>query len=360
MLLIACINFINLSTAGAAKRAKEVGVRKVMGSSKQDLVKQFLFESVLITFMALCISGHTRTTGLTGLQRTIRQKLNSFKFQLNQWFYFTGTGHMVSLLAGMYPAFFLSSFKPIATLKGKFTAQVNSYNLRSGLIVFQFSLPLCLITGTIVVYQQMKFIQTTKLGYNKEQLMVLNNSWSLGKNERIFRDQLLNDPRVENVSISGYKPAGPSFNNNALAYPEGRENQLMRTLEYKIDEQYIPTLWVCNWLRAGISPRPCQPIPSAMIINETAARAFGFGNNAIGKKIDQGTNSNRGQNVPYTVIGVVKDFHFKSLHEAITPLLMVLNPETGLIVKVKTKDIAGLLASMKQQWMAFNPEEPFS
>jgi putative ABC transport system permease protein len=357
MLLIACINFINLSTAGAAKRAKEVGVRKVMGSRKQDLVKQFLFESVLITALALCISAILVQMALPVFNELAGKNLR-FGFQLKPLANLALLGLLVSLLAGLYPAFFLSSFKPIATLKGKFTSSGNTYNFRSGLIVFQFFIAICLITGTIVVYQQMKFIQHTKLGYDKDQLLVLNNTWALGKNERVFRDQLLNDPRIENVTISGYKPAGPSFNNNALAHPEGRENQLMRTLEYKIDEQYIPTMGM--QVVSGRNFSPAMPTDSqGMIINETAARAFGWGNDAVGKRIVR-ENSVRGHNVAFTVIGVVKDFHFKSLHETITPLLMVLYPETGLIVKVKTKEVAGLLASMKQQWMAFNPEEPFS
>jgi putative ABC transport system permease protein len=357
MLMIACINFINLSTAGATKRAKEVGVRKVMGSRKQDLVKQFLFESVLITALALCISAILVQMALPVFNELANKKL-VFNFHLRPVIYLTGLGLLVSLLAGLYPAFFLSSFKPIATLKGKFTPSGNTYNFRSGLIVFQFFIAICLITGTIVVSQQMKFIQHTKLGYDKNQLLVLNNTWALGKNERVFRDQLLNDPRIENVTISGYKPAGPSFNNNALAHPEGRENQLMRTLEYKIDEQYIPTMGM--QLVAGRNFSPSMPTDSqAMIINETAARTFGWADDAVGKKLIR-EHTNRGHNVPYTIVGVVKDFHFKSLHETITPLLMVLYPETGLIIKVKTKDIAGLLTSMKQQWMAFNPEEPFS
>jgi len=357
MLLIACINFINLSTAGAAKRAKEVGVRKVMGSRKQDLVKQFLLESVLITGLALCIAAVLVQIALPVFNELSGKSL-SFNFQLKPVINLTGLGILVSILAGLYPAFFLSSFNPIATLKGRFTTSVNTYNFRSGLIVFQFLIAICLITGTIVVYEQMKFIQNTKLGYNKDQLLVLNNTWSLAQNERVFRDQLLNDPRIENVTISGYKPAGPSFNNNALAWPEGQDNQLMNTLEYKIDERYIPTMGM--QMAMGRNFSASMPTNSqAMIINETAARAFGWGNDAIGKRIVR-ENSDRGHNAVYTIVGIVKDFHFKSLHEAITPLLMVLHPETGLIVKVKTNDISGLLTTMKQQWAAFNPEEPFA
>jgi putative ABC transport system permease protein len=357
MLLIACINFINLSTAGASKRAKEVGIRKVMGSARFELVKQFLLESVLVTFLALLVSIVFIQLALPVFNDLSGKNLN-LAFNVRQVLTFLSLGILVGLAAGTYPAFFLSSFKPIATLKGKMSAGIKSFGLRSGLVVFQFFISVSLITGTVVVYRQMKFIQNTKLGYDKSQLMVLPNSWALGRNEKVFKQQLLNDPRVVNATISGYKPAGPSYNNNALAYPAGKENQLMKTLEYNVDEQYIPTLGI--QMAAGRNFSTTMPTDSlAMIINESAAGAFGFGSNAVGQRIFR-QNSSRGHDVTYTVIGVVKDFHFRSLHELISPLLMVLNPESGLIIKVKTKDIAGLLTSMKQQWASFNPEEPFT
>lgn len=357
MLLIACINFINLSTAGAVKRAKEVGIRKVLGSRKQELIKQFLLESLLITIVALCIAAVLVQLALPMFNELSGKSL-AFGFRLKPLAALTILGLLVSILAGMYPAFFLSSFKPIATLKGKFTTQNSTYNLRSGLIVFQFFIAICLITGTIVVYKQMQFIQNTKLGYNKDQLLVINNSWALGNKERVFRDQLLNDPRIENVTVSGYKPAGPSFNNNALCYPEGRQNELLNSLEYQIDERYIPTMGM--QIAEGRNFSASMPTDSqAMIINETAARTFGWGNNAIGKKIVR-EHTLRGHHFAYTVIGIVKDFHFRSLHESISPLLMVLNPETGLIIKVKTGNIPQLLASMEKQWKTFNTVDAFS
>lgn len=357
MLLIACINFINLSTAGASKRAKEVGIRKVMGSARLELVKQFMLESVLVTFISLLIS-----IALIQLVLPVFNDLSgknlSLRLNLAQMIIFLSLGILVGLIAGIYPAFFLSSFKPIATLKGKMSAGIKSFGLRSSLVVFQFFISVCLITGTIVVYQQMKFIQNTKLGYNKDQLIVLPNSYILGKNEKVFKERLLHDPRVVNVTVSGYKPAGPSNNNNALAYPADKENMVMKTLEYKVDEQYIPTLGI--EMVSGRNFSAAMTTDSlGMIINETAAKAFGMGNRAVGQRIVR-QNSDRGNNVAYTVIGVVKDFHFRSLHETISPLLMVLNPESGLIVKVKTKNISGLLASMKQQWSKFSPEEPFA
>ena len=357
MLLIASINFVNLSTAGASKRAKEVGVRKVMGSDRTELVKQFLLESLLVTFIAVLIATILLQLAIPVFNQLSGKQLDP-GFSVRLFTALLGLGLVVGLLAGIYPAFFLSSFKPIATLKGKFNTSTTTKGMRSGLVVFQFFISVTLITGTIIVYQQMKFIQEARLGYDKDQLLVIPNSWALGKNERVFRDQLLKDSRVQDVTISAYKPAGPSYSNNALAYPEGKSNQVMKTLEYKIDERYVPTLGIQMVSGRNFSPAFATD-SSAMLINESAARAFGWGNNAVGQRITQ-QNSDRGNDYMYTVVGVVKDFHFKSFHEAITPLLMVLQPEWGLIIKTKTRDVAGLITAMKQQWASYNTEEPFT
>ena len=360
MLLIACINFINLSTASASKRAKEVGVRKVIGSGRLQLVKQFLLESALLTFFALLIS-YGLIQFLLPVFNDISGKDLSFEFEIRIIAAFIGLGVFVSIVAGMYPAFFLSSFKPASVLKGKFTGGNNSFGLRSSLVVFQFFISVALIVGTIVVWQQMKYIQHKNLGYNKEQLITISNSWALGKNERIYKEKMLKDPRIVNATISAYKPAGPSGNNNALTYPSGRDNEMMRTLEYQVDEQYIPTLGM--QLAAGRNfSRDLATDSTAMIVNETAAKAFGWGvNDAIGKtivrKIDK---EGKGMDIPFHIVGVVKDFNFKSLHEPITPLLMVLGQDWGLIFKIKTTDIPGLLSAMKKEWANFQTDEPFT
>ncbi len=355
MLLIACINFINLSTASASKRAKEVGIRKVMGSRKFELVKQFLTESVLLTFIALLLS-----FGLVQLALPVFNELSGknlhIGFSLQPLLQLVALGLLVGLLAGIYPAFFLSSFNPIATLKGRLSASTKTLGLRSGLVVFQFFISISLIVGTIVIYQQMKYIQNKKLGYNKEQLLVLPNSWALGKNEKFFKEELLKDTRVVNVTTSGYKPVGPTNNNNSMVYPEGKENQVMNTLRYDIDEQYIPTLGIEMAAGRNFSPTFTTD-SSAVIINEAAAKAFVLADNGVGANLIW-MQGNDGTKVNYHVIGVVKDFHFRSLHEAITPLLMVLKPEWGLIVKTKTADVSGLLSSMKQQWQKLNANEP--
>lgn len=359
MLLIACINFMNLSTAGASKRAKEVGVRKVLGSVKQDLINQFLFESILLSVVALLLSLMLVQLSLP-IFNDLAEKDLQLDFLRNPLLLiaFLVFGLLVGVLAGSYPAFFLSSFNPVEVLKGKFKLAGKSISLRSGLVVFQFFISIALIIGTTVVYQQIKFIQSKDLGYTKDQLLIMRNTWSLGKNEEVFRQQILQDPRVLSVSSAGYLPAGPSDSNNSLGYPDGDDSQIMRTLEYKIDEQYIPTMGMKIIAGRNFS-KDFATDSTAMIINETAAKAFGWGKNAVGHTITRLKN-NDGLKVTYRIIGVVKDFHFKSLHESITPLLMVSEKTYGLTIKVKGKDVEGLLASLKNQWQKFNVEEPFS
>jgi putative ABC transport system permease protein len=356
MLLVACINFINLSTAGASRRAKEVGIRKVAGSSKFQLVSQFLSESTLITILALIIGIVLVQLALPAFNNISGKHL---VFDVKPILAFIGSGLLVGVIAGIYPAFYLSSFKPIAVLKGRLTAGNNSFGLRSSLVVFQFFISVSLIIGTLVVYKQMKYIQNIKLGYEKEQLLTIPNSWALGKNEQAYKQELLRDPRVVNATVSWYKPAGPTNSNNALVYPEGHDNQAMKTVEYHVDEQYIPTLGM--QMAAGRNFSKGFATDSlGMIINESAAKALGINTaNAIGKKLVR-VNSDKGANTPFHIVGIVKDFNFNSLHNPITPLLMTLQPEGGLIFKIKTTDVAGLIATMKKKWDAFNTGESFT
>ncbi|MEO5890550.1 MAG: ABC transporter permease [Ferruginibacter sp.] len=359
MLLIACINFMNLSTAGASKRAREVGIRKVLGSLKMELVKQFLIESILVTAIALLLAICFMYLALPVFNDLAGQHL-AFQFAdhpliLPGLLLFV---LIVGALAGSYPAFYLSSFKPVAVLKGKFTSGKNSIGLRSGLVVFQFFISITLIIGTAVVYNQLSYIQHKKLGYNKDQVLILPDLWMLGKNQEVFRRQLLADPRVESISSSGFLPAGPSDNNNFFVYPGENPNNIIKTLRYDVDESYISTLGIQmltgrNFLKEYTSDS------SAVIINETTAKVFGWGEKAPGHKIS--TTNHAGEVISYNVIGVVKDFHFRSLHERISPLVMTLSPNPGtMVVRLKTTDVAGLVAGLTKQWNALGAEEPIN
>ncbi|MDQ2752361.1 MAG: ABC transporter permease, partial [Bacteroidota bacterium] len=274
MLMIACINFINLSTAGAAKRAKEVGIRKVAGSGRGQLIKQFLSESVMITMFALLVAFALVQLALPAFNNISDKQLH---FDAKPIIAFVALGLLVGIAAGMYPAFYLSSFKPIAVLKGKLTSNNKSFGLRSGLVVLQFFISACLIIGTIVVYQQMKFIKNKDLGYDKEQLITIPNSYVLGKNERAFKQQMLQDPRIVNATMSWYKPAGPSNYNNALAYPQGNDNLIVTGVDYHVDENYIPTFGMQMATGRNFS-KDFTTDSSAILLNETAAKALGWNN----------------------------------------------------------------------------------
>ncbi|WP_266368351.1 ABC transporter permease [Tellurirhabdus rosea] len=361
MLLIACINFMNLSTAGASKRGREVGIRKVMGSLKQSLVTQFLLESLLLSGLALVLS-----LGLVWLMLPYFNQLAGKELTVNvmqnPWLLpglllFTV---LVSVLAGSYPAFFLSSFKPVSVLKGPGPlagrAGRKGFSLRSGLVVFQFFISFTLIVGTVVVYRQLQYIQNKKLGYDKEQVLVVRETWRLGQRETGFRERLLEDSRVTNATVSGYLPAGPSNGNNFMAYADNNASQLVKTLRYEVDPYYIPTLGMRMKLGRNFSAAfPTDS--SAVIINESAARAFGWGSRALGHTLSR--SDNEGRTATYRVIGIVEDFHFKSLHERIAPLVMTLGGNSGsVIVKVKTPEMAGLLADLQKQWAAFGIDAP--
>ena len=272
MLLIACINFMNLSTASASKRAREVGIRKVLGSMKWELIRQFLVESILLTAMSLVMA-----IGFVYLTLPVFNELAGKDLHLdfleNPWLMpsllLIGLG--VGVLAGSYPAFFLSSFKPVAVLKGRFTSGKNSIGLRSGLVVFQFFISITLIVSTAVVYKQLSYIQNKKLGFNKEQVLVLPETGQLGKNQEVFRQQLAQDSRIASVSTSGYLPAGPSFNNNFFIYPENNSTHLIKTLRYDIDYDYIPTLGI--EMKSGRNfSKDFSTDSSGAILNEAAAK----------------------------------------------------------------------------------------
>jgi len=354
MLLIASINFMNLSTAGASKRAREVGVRKVLGSSRKALAAQFLIEFILLVFISLLLA-----IGLVLLGIPLFNQLSGKAFHLqvisHLWLLpvILLFGLSVGILAGSYPAFFLSAFKPIAVLKGNISPEKKGLNLRSGLVVFQFFIAITLIFSTLIVYQQLSFMRNKKLGYNKDQVLVVQ-SWPLGEKEQLFRQLLLEDSRIVNVSSSPYVPAGASGNNNFFVHAEENPGEWIKTLRYDVDERYIPTLGI--QLKEGRNFAENYGSDSlSAIINETAARNFGWKESAIGHTLVNKDHKT------YRIVGVVKDFHFKSLHEQISPLVMVTQNNAGnLLIKTKAGNTDKLLQFMEERYKSLQPELPFS
>jgi putative ABC transport system permease protein len=374
ILLLACANFTNLSTASSAGRSKEVGIRKVMGSLKGQLVSQFLVESVLLTFGALLVA--------YGLSAALLSFFNQVSGKHISYLVFVrpvavlvalGVTLLVGIIAGVYPAFFLSSFNTIRVLKGAPAAGGSRKSLlRSGLVVFQFFISIGLIVATLVVYRQLHYMQDLRLGYDKDQLVYVQDTRLLGQNQDAFRTQLLQDPRVSNVSISWCAPGSGDMNGTEI-YPRldgGGSGKEIHTNIYQVDYDYVPTLGLKVVKGRNFSRDfPTDSMPArlanangdtsragAVVINETAVRDLGWGNtDPIGKTI---VRSGRKE---YKVIGVVADFHYISAKEKIAPLMILMgNNYGGMLVKVNTKDIKGFMADAHRKWDAFSPSGPFA
>lgn len=358
MLLIACINFVNLSTAGATKRNKEVGIKKILGSQKNQLILQFLIEAFISICVAVFLASIFVVLALPIFNQLSGKNLVvSFLLDPKVLMALFSLAILITFLAGSYPAFFLSSIKPISALKNKITYGGRSKGIRSALVVFQFVVSAALILSIIIVNQQMTFIQNKKIGYDRNQLLILRESYLLGNNENAFKNQILNDPRVESTTMSACVPAGPTDNNMTSVYPGQQHEALRRTIVYNIDEKYIRTMGM--ELVAGRNFSEGRNDSLNVIINETAVKTFGLGDNPLGQTLTANTGNN-GEKRSLTIIGVIKDFHFRSLRETIAPLIMLNNPYGGLIIRTKTNDMAGLLSSIENKWKSFHVEEPFS
>lgn len=358
MLLVACINFMNLSTAAATRRGREVGVKKVLGSQRGQLVLQFLLEALIAASAAMALA-----LGIIRLALPLFNQLSGKSLDLNVLsdpiigFVLLLLLVTIALLAGGYPAFYLSSIKPIAALRNKNANGGRNKGVRSALVIFQFVVSAGLIFSIIIVSQQMAYIQNKEIGYDRENLLVLRESYLLGNDENAFKNDIMNDPRVESITMSAFVPAGPTDENMTGVYPGHQQEAFRRTKLFQVDHQYISTMGMR--LVAGRNFSETGGDSLNVIINETAVRIFGLGDNPLGQELTASTGNN-GETKKLTVIGVIKDFHYRSLHEAIAPLIMVNNPYGGLIIRTKTKEIAGLVASMEERWKAFQVEEPFS
>lgn len=355
MLIVACINFMNLSTATASKRAREVGIRKVLGSKKEQLVAQFLTESLITTIVAtvlgflIVIVMLPLFSDLSGKELPISY---IFSYQVLTGILFLIL--FISLLAGSYPAFYISSFKPISALKSKFMGSGKGNGIRSGLVVLQFIISSGLILMTFVVGRQMKFIENKDLGYDKEQILVLRDTGFLGNNQIAFKNQISKDSRVQSISNSSYVPVGTTNESGSGIFVNQKYNRVISV--YNVDEQYIPTMGM--ELKKGRNfSKEFGADSLKIVINETAANIFGFGDNAVGKILSRETPFGM-ENL--RVIGVVKDFNFRTLHQKIDPLMMVYNPFGGLIVRAKVSDMSGLIESISTKWKSFKVAEPFS
>jgi len=359
ILLLACANFTNLSTAGAAGRGREIGIRKVMGSLKTQLRAQFLVESILLTAFSMLLAFLLVFLLLPLFNEVAGKHLSFISFlSLPALLAAAGLTILVGALAGIYPAFFLSAFNPIKVLKGAGVLTNRKSMLRSGLVVFQFVVSIALIVATLVVYRQLRYMQDKRLGYDKDQVLYIQDANLLGDNQEAFRQQLLLDKRVTNASLSWCVPGTGSMNGTEI-YPR-RDDAAngggeIHTNIYQIDYDYVPTLGL-QMVKGRNFARGFPTDSTGVLINETAVNDLGWAHtDPIGKIIV------RSGRTEYHVVGVVRDFHYVSVKERIAPLMLLLGRNHGgILVKVNTADVAGFLSDTKKAWASFSPAGPFS
>ncbi|WP_142783831.1 ABC transporter permease [Changchengzhania lutea] len=359
ILLIACINFMNLTTARSSGRAKEVGIRKVLGTEKKSLIWQFLTESILIAILALFISLLFVWLSL-GWFNTISGKEMLISSLLNPRFliFIVLLPFVVGTLAGIYPAFFLSSFRPITVLKGKMSTGHKKNTLRNVLVVFQFATSIILIVGTIVIYKQLNHIQNSNLGFNKEQVLVVSNSGIPGETRQTLKNDIDQLTEVKSASFAGYLPVASSSRNDTTFSTETvmTEANGFNMQYWRIDYNYLETIGMEMKEGRNFS-REFGSDSTAIILNETAVKLSGL-KEPIGKKIystDQNNNP-----IVHTIIGVVKNFNYASLRKNVGALSFKLgNNSWETAYRFQTNDISGLLATIKNKYKAAAPGMPF-
>lgn len=362
VLLLACVNFMNLSTARSARRAREVGVRKALGSDRAMLMRQFLTESLVLTAASfavamlavwLCLPAFNSFT-----EKDIAFSLADAPLLTALAGLMTGT----ALVAGSYPAFFLSAFRPIETLKGNLTTtSKGGAQFRSALVVLQFFASISLIASVFVVQQQLKYIQDKKLGWDKEHVVMLRNTWWLQQRTLDFKAKLLDIPGIEQVSCADYFPT-PSSRNSTSFTPEGGDaaTQSITGQFWQVDFDYLKTFGIR--VKAGRDFDPALASDSATcLINEAAARAFGW-TDPVGKKVTTFMDPTLQQRIAMQVVGMVENFHSESLRENIEPLVMTIGRGSGTMALrfASNADLEKTLASVGQLYKTYLPGKPFN
>jgi putative ABC transport system permease protein len=357
MLLIACINYMNLTTARSARRAKEIGIRKVTGSSKLQLVSQFLTESTLTAFFALLLS-----VGLIALLlptfNSLSGKFIAFKtlLQPGTLLILVAVILFVGLVGGSYPAFYLSKFNPVNILKGGLSKGSGNIALRRILVVVQFSISMIMLICTWIVYNQLSYLRSKDLGFNKEQVFVATTNSNSDIRSKIlaFKNEMRNDPKVVAVSTSQAVP-GVGVNYNLFSI-ESKNGYVEKGIDcYAVDEDYIKTLGMK--MVKGRNFSGLSDTLRSIIVNENMVKEFGWGENAIGKKVKFPGDTTGNY---LEVVGVVKDFNQKSLYNPIAPLIFFYSPNNNSIqLKLKAASIPATIAGIERKWKATFPELPF-
>ena len=354
--IIACINFMNLSTAKAAKRAKEVGVRKVIGAEKNSLRIQFLTESFLLSLISVVIALPLLIITLPYLnQITHANILLSSLSDYTIWLLLFAIIIITSIIAGSYPAFYLSAFQAIKVIKGNFTNHVSVASVRRSLVVFQFVLSIVLIASVIIIYSQLTYIKNKDLGFNKSQKLIFSFYTDDAKNKmQVFANDLKEMPEVKAVSLADNYMGQPTYHDWTVYLPGTDPAKGIDQQNLSSDENFAKTMGI-----KIISGRDFTPHDSAkVLINETLMKRLGLNlQNAPGSKLLTGDERN------YEIAGVMKDFNYSSLRDNINPFMVIYEPKRDdihdVIVSVSSSNYKTVLEKIETIWRKDLPSEPF-
>ena len=367
VLLIACFNFINLATARSFRRAKEIGVRKVVGAERKQLVIQFIGETILLSFIAIIVAVIATTLLLPALNNFTGKNI-SFNPFFNPLLALSlvALAFIIGILSGIYPALVMSGFQPIKVLKGLKPIGRNSHSpatLRQGLVVIQFALSALLIICTVVVYRQLNFLNQKDLGFNKDQILYFGTRGDIQSNLEAFKEEIRRSPGVVSVT-GGYGLPGDQLATDGIMVPGKNNEKEFTAIHLMIDEDYVKTMGLKLVAGRDLSKKFSTDVDNAFLINEAAVKELGFGSPqaALGQALhwnkwvpDSLNPVKKGE-----IVGVVKDFHVKSLHEKISTTVMHMYPEVlvKMAVKVKAGNLASTIDHIKTTWNKFAPGYP--
>ncbi|MDP9081487.1 MAG: ABC transporter permease [Bacteroidota bacterium] len=357
ILLIACVNFMNLSTARSSNRAKEVGVRKVLGSARKYLVAQFLTESILVTLVSTIIA-LVLAYALLPLFNQMAGKQLAFTMQSLTWLVpsLIVIVLIIGFLAGSYPAFFLSAFQPIDVLKGKIATGFKGGFLRSFLVVFQFSISIFLIIGTLVIYNQLNYIHNKNLGFDRNQVLVIKNTTSLGNKVKVLKEEFKQLPGVVSATMSAYTPTGEDrLKTGLFPNPVIDIKQDVLTEFWPVDEDYIKTMGIKMVAGRNFS-KDMATDTAAVIVNEAFVKRFGQ-RDPINKNVYRFSYGRQ----QFHIIGIMKDFNFESLKSQVLPVVLSYGNDNGaLSIRIHTSNLTALIAQVENKWKSVSPGQQFS
>ena len=361
LVVLACVNFMNLSTAQSLKRAKEVGVRKTLGSNKRDLVRQFLVESGLISFVSLLLALVLAVLALPFFNDLADKDISLPFFNPIFWLILLGAVVILGFFSGSYPAFFMSRFIPVNVLKGGGQSSVGGGKIRNSLVVFQFAISVFLIISTLVVYQQLKYIQNKELGFSKDQVLVVNDVYTAGPKANSFKEQVKQLGFVKNATLSSFFPTPSSRSDSTFVPEEGLTDQenAVSMQTWGVDYDYVPTMGF--ELVAGRNfDRNFGNDSTAIIVNETAVKVMKLTpETALGERYSPDFNTENPEF--FTIIGVVKDFHFESMKEEIDALSLSLsNNAYAMAIKIEAGNFENVVSKIENVWNNIVPGEPFN